>query len=198
MKPFLALSLLALTTLPSLGQVAVKTNLLYDATTTPNVGVEVGIGGKSTVNLVYGINAWSYNSDTHGKRLAKHWVLMPEYRWWFCSRFNGHFLGVHLMGGQLNAANVSLPIPGFFFQGVNLQKAVKDNRYQGPFAGVGVTYGYQWPLSRHWNLEAEVGVGYSHAWLDEYPCGECGTKISTAHANYAGITKLGLSIMYVF
>ncbi len=74
------------------GQVAVKTNLLYDATTTPNIGVEVGVGGKSTVNLVYGLNARSFNSDSHGKRFAKHWVLMPEYRWWLCSRFSGHFL----------------------------------------------------------------------------------------------------------
>lgn len=112
------------------GQVAVKTNLLYDATTTPNIGVEVGVGGKSTVNLVYGLNAWSFNSDSHGKRFAKHWVLMPEYRWWLCSRFSGHFFGVHAMAGQLNAANVDLPLPGGFVSGLNLREAVKDARYQ--------------------------------------------------------------------
>lgn len=37
-------------------QVAVKTNLLYDATTSPNLGVEVGVAPKSTVQLVYGLN----------------------------------------------------------------------------------------------------------------------------------------------
>ena len=36
------------------GQVAVKTNLIYDAMTTPNLGIEVGVAGKSTLNLVYG------------------------------------------------------------------------------------------------------------------------------------------------
>lgn len=114
-----------LTSLTVSGQVAVKTNVLYDATSTPNLGVEVGVGGKSTINLVYGLNPWKFNSSSHGERYAKHWVIMPEYRWWQCSRFNGHFFGVHAMGGQMNVANVSLPIPGGFFKGVNLTKAVK-------------------------------------------------------------------------
>ena len=59
-------------------QFAVKSNLLYDATTTPNLGIEVGVGGRSTFNLVYGLNPWSFKSETHGERKVKHWVLMPE------------------------------------------------------------------------------------------------------------------------
>ena len=34
-------------------QVALKTNLLYDATTTPNIGVEMGIGKKQSVQLLW-------------------------------------------------------------------------------------------------------------------------------------------------
>ncbi len=179
-------------------EVALKTNLLYDATTTPNLGIEVGVGKKNTLQLFYGLNPWKFNSDTHGQRFAKHWLLMPEYRWWTCTKFNGHFIGAHLMGGEFNAASVSLPIPGFFFAGENIPKAVKDTRFQGAFAGVGVTYGYQWILSRHWNVEAEVGVGYNHVWYDQYPCYECGAKIKSGQSNYAGLTKLGLSILYIF
>lgn len=198
MKAFCSIFILLLTTLSLPAQVAIKTNVLYDATTTPNLGVEVGVGGKSTVNLVCGLNPWKFNSSSHGDRYAKHWILMPEYRWWPCSRFNGHFFGVHAFGGQMNVANVSLPIPGGFFKGINLTSAAKTGRYQGEFAGVGLTYGYQWPLSRHWNLEAEIGAGYGHVWYDRFPCGECGAKMSSGHTNYAGITKLGLSIMYIF
>ena len=44
------------------GQVAVKTNLIYDAMTTPNLGIEVGVAGKSTLNLVYGLNAWTFSA----------------------------------------------------------------------------------------------------------------------------------------
>ena len=179
-------------------EVAVKTNLLYDATTTPNIGVEAGVGRKNTLQLFYGLNPWKFNSETHGKRYVRHWLLMPEYRWWPCAKFNGHFFGVHLMAGQFNAASVSLPSPGVFFGGDNIPKGLKDTRYQGTFAGAGATYGYQWILNRHWNIEAEIGVGYNHVWYERYPCYECGAKISSGRSNYAGITKLGFSLLYIF
>ena len=179
-------------------EVSVKTNLLYDATSTPNIGVEIGLRGRSTFNITYGLNPWEFDSDRHGKRYAKHWVVMPEYRWWPCARLTGHFFGVHAMGGQLNVSNIDLPAPGAFFNGPKLNDVGPDSRYQGAFAGGGLTYGYQYPLSRHWNLEAEIGVGYAHVWYDRYPCSECGTRLEKGGTNYAGLTKLGLSIMYVF
>ncbi|MDE5807425.1 MAG: DUF3575 domain-containing protein [Muribaculaceae bacterium] len=178
-------------------QFAVKTNVLYDATTTPNVGAELGIGSRSTVSLVYGLNPWSFNSDK-GKRKAMHWVVMPEYRWWLCSKFDGHFFGVHAMGGQYNAANINLPIPGAFFGGENLAKGVRDYRYQGWYAGGGITYGYQWILGKHWNFEAEVGAGYVYADYKKFNCADCGGKVGEGHTNYLGITKLGLSFIYLF
>lgn len=197
-KGFGTIVLMAFTFLGMDAQIAVKNNLLYDATTTPNIGVELGVGKKNTFNLVYGLNAWTFHSDSKGDRKAKHWVLMPEYRWWTCSKFNGHFFGVHAMGGQMNVGNVDVPLPGFFFSGDNLSKGARHNRYQGGFAGIGATYGYQWILSRHWNVEAEIGVGYNHVWYDKYPCYECGAKIADGGTNYVGITKLGISILYIF
>ena len=176
---------------------AIKTNLLYDATTTPNLGFEVGAGRKNTFQAFYGINPWTFSSS-HGDRKAKHWVFMPEYRWWTCSRFNGHFFGVHLMGGQFNAGNLDIPLPGMFFGGRDIAKDVRDYPCQGWFAGAGATYGYQWILDRHWNLEAEIGIGYDRVWYDRYPCYQCGAKIATGVTNYAGVTKVGLSIMYIF
>lgn len=198
MKKLLLIAAALLMSFCANAQVALKTNVLYDATTTPNLGIEVGVGGKSTINLVYGINPWKFKSESKGDRFAKHWVLMPEYRWWPCTRFNGHFIGVHAMAGEINAANVDLPLPGGFVSGINLRKEVRDARFQGLFAGVGVTYGYQWSLSRHWNIEAEIGAGYAHMWYDKYPCGKCGARMSKGGANYLGVTKLGLSLMYIF
>lgn len=180
------------------GQIAVKSNLLYDATTTPNIGMEAAVGSKSTLNLVYGINPWKFDSETHGERKVKHWLVMPEYRWWTCSTFNGHFFGVHALGGQYNASNVSLPIPGKFFGGDDMHTGVRDHRYQGEFAGAGITYGYQWIMSKRWNIEAEVGVGYAHLWYDKYSCEDCVGKVASGSTNYAGITKIGLSLLYIF
>ena len=41
--------------------VAVKTNLLYDATLTPNLGVEMGLGKRVTAQLFYGLNPWKFS-----------------------------------------------------------------------------------------------------------------------------------------
>ena len=38
--------------------VAVKTNALYWATTTPNIGVEASVGKKHSLQLFYGFNPW--------------------------------------------------------------------------------------------------------------------------------------------
>ena len=179
-------------------QVALKTNLLYDATTTPNLGLEVGLSRKTTAQVFYGLNPWTFNSESNGTRKAKHWLVMPELRFWPCYRFNGHFFGIHAMGGQFNAANVDIPLPGTFFRGDNLRSELPNTAYEGRFLGGGITYGYQWIISRHLNLEAEIGAGYDRVWFDKYECGECGSKQYSASTNYAGITKLGLSLMYLF
>ncbi|MBQ0048968.1 MAG: DUF3575 domain-containing protein [Bacteroidales bacterium] len=179
-------------------EVALKTNLLYDGLTTPNLGLEVGLGCRMTAQLFYGLNPWVYSGSHSEARKVKHWVLMPELRWWGCTRMNGWFVGVHLMGGQFNAARVDLPLPGAFFSGLDVAKAVRDTRVEGSFAGAGLAVGYQWILSRHWNLEVETGVGYNRVWYDQFPCAECGTKLDSGTSNYAGLTKLGVTLMYVF
>lgn len=191
-RKYIVLCLLTLAALPAAAQhVGIKTNLLYDATATPNLGMEVGLGPKNSVQLVYGINAWTYR---HNKKM-QHWSLMPEYRRWFCQRFNGHFIGVHLMGGQFNAGGLDLPIKRY--GDIHLSE-LKTHRYQGWYAGGGITYGYQWMLSRHWNLEGSIGVGYDYISYKKYPCLTCGALKKKDHKNYVGPTKLALSLIYVF
>ena len=85
-------------------RVAVKTNLLYDATLTPNVGIELGMGRKHTLQGFYSLNLWKKPLGDH--RQWKHWQAGLEYRWWPCSKFNGHFVGVHAMGGEFNFAEI--------------------------------------------------------------------------------------------
>lgn len=171
--------------------VAIKTNLLADGFLSPNLGIEVGLAPKWTVDLTGEINAWTLSND----RRWKHWAVQPEARWWFCDRFSGHFIGAHIHGGQYNIGG---------FNGVwNLlgtdARKLKDTRYQGWFAGAGVAYGYAWILGRHWNLEAEIGVGYSYTRYDRFSCSGCGKKIETDRPHhYVGPTKAAINIVYVF
>lgn len=168
--------------------VALKTNALYWATATPNLGVELGVGKKHTAQLFYGLNPWKQSGGDQSS--LRHWLIMPEYRYWFCEKFNGWFLGAHLMGGEFNVASVKLPF-GFF-------EPLQDHRYEGWYAGGGITAGYQWVLSKHWNFEASVGVGYDYIKYDKFKCETCGEKLKSSHTDYVGPTKAALSLIYVY
>lgn len=189
-KLIIALLLLAGAASSSFAQkAALKTNLVSDALLSPNLAVEVGLAPKWTLNVAGQFNLWSV--DGHKWR---HWLAQPEARYWFCRRFQGHFLGLHAIGGEFNAGNVDFPVKFF---GSDFHK-LKDRRYEGWGIGAGIGYGYDWILSRHWNLEAEIGIGWIHARFDEYPCAVCGTKLGSGHHNYFGPTKVAVNLEYVF
>lgn len=166
-------------------RVAVKSNLLYDLTTTINLGAEVALAPKWTLDLSANYNGWNFNDN----KKWKHWLAQPEARYWFCERFNGHFLGVHLLGGQFNWGGINMPF--------SLWDNLKDYRYEGWYAGGGIAYGYQWLLGRRWSIEASLGVGYVRAGYDRYECPHCGEWQGDGKENYFGVTKAAVSLIYV-
>lgn len=170
--------------------VALKTNLLYDATATVNAGVEVRLSSRWTLDLSGNYNAWTLSHD----RCWKHWMLQPEARRWFCDPFIGHFLGFHLHGGKFNVGGLDNDISFF---GTDFSK-LSDHRYQGWAVGAGVGYGYSWVLGKHWNIEGEIGLGYSYVKYDRYPCAECGTKEGEGKHHYVGPTKAAVNLIYSF
>ena len=194
-KALKTLALAAILVLPatvSAQGIAIKTKLLYDATATINLGVEAAVAPKWSVDLSGNHNAWKLGHE----RRWKHWLIQPEARYWFCQPYTGHFLAAHLLGGQYNVGGFDLG--KFNFLGTNLSN-LKDNRYQGWFVGAGVAYGYSWILGRHWNFEAEIGLGWMYTRFDTYPCAHCGTKKSSDRVhNYVGPTKAALNLVYVF
>lgn len=172
-------------------KVALKTNLLYDATATVNAGIEIGLAPRWTLDISGNFNDWTMSHN----RKWKHWLVQPEARYWFCERFSGHFIGIHAHGGEYNFGNLK---NGIKFLGSDFSK-LTDNRYQGWYVGGGLSYGYAWILGKHWNLETELGIGYIYTRFDKYPCAECGEKIEEdASHHYFGPTKLALSIVYLF
>lgn len=170
--------------------VALKTNLINDIALSPNIGVEVGLAPKWTLDMTAEMNLWKVDG-----RSWKHLYFQPEARYWFCQRFSGHFIGFHALGGIYNFGKLNLP---FNMLGSNL-KELKDKRYQGWAAGAGVVYGYAWPLHKHWNIEAALGIGWLYTRFDSYPCQICGNKIDRNKShNYFGPTKLSVAVEYIF
>lgn len=167
-------------------RVALKTNFAYLATTSPQLSMEARLSSKMTLELGGGFNLWDFKS---GMRL-KHWMTQPELRLWTCDVFNGHFFGLHAHGGQFNMGGFDIPFGRL--------SNFKDHRYQGYFYGAGLSYGYQWVLGRHWNVEASIGAGYARIHYDKYPCAHCGTKLGEGVYDYWGVTRSTLSLVYIF
>lgn len=162
---------------------AVKTNLLYDLTTTLNLGVEYRFSPKWTAEVSGNYNPFTFRDN----KKMKHWLVQPEVRYWFCEAFNGHFLGVHGLGGEFNVGDMDLLVfPSF-----------KDYRYEGKMFGAGLSYGYQFVLGKRWNLELSAGAGWIRTDYDKYDCPKCGKWIVSGKKNYFGVTKAAISLIYI-
>ena len=175
-KIVLLISMLSLFASKGLAQnVGLKTNVLYDLTTTFSLGAEVALNSKKTLDILGAYNPWTFSDD----KKMRFWLLQPELRHWFCEKFEGHFVGVHLHGAQ-------------YFGGF------RNKRYDGYLAGGGISYGYDWILSPHWNFETTIGVGYARLWYKESERIPCLKDEVNKHKNYWGVTRLALSFTYIF
>ena len=186
-KLILFIGILAMPVFASAQKIALKNNLVWDATLSPNLALEVGLSKRTTLDIYGAVNPFNFDA---GKRF-KHWIAQPEFRWWTCESFNGSFFGLHALGGSFLFNKLDVPF--------GLLDGLKDHRYEGYFYGAGISYGYQWILSRRWNFEATVGIGYARFVYDVYDCDYCApTKLYSNQKNYFGPTKLGLSFVYLF
>lgn len=177
--------------------VGIKTNLVNDALLSPNLGLEIGLAPKWTLQLEGEYNGWKIkdkNSNSGYHHQWKHWFASIEPRYWFCQRFAGHFISINAIGGEYNFGHIGLK--GNFL-GSNFND-LNTSRYQGYAVGAGFNYGYAWPVAKHWNIEAEIGIGWLWTRYEKYPCTECGTREKTGHHNYVGPTKLAVSVEYLF
>ncbi len=166
---------------------ALKSNLIADATTTLNLAAEIGIKPKTTLDLYVNYNPWSLGDN----KQFKHVLFQPEYRFWFCERFLGSFIGLHAHAGIFNVGGIDMPF--------GLWNKLESSRYEGEFIGAGLSYGYQWVLGNHWNLEANIGAGYAYINYDRYKCKTCGKlQDKDRKKHYIGPTKAAVSLVYVF
>lgn len=160
--------------------IAVKSNVLYDLSGTLNLGGEIRCSDKHSFQLGINYNPWNLGEN----KKMKHFLIQPEYRYWFDETFIGSFVGVQAHFAQYN------------FAGTTPFTTLKDNRYQGNLIGCGVTYGHQWILSSFWSLEASVSVGYAHLKYDKYGPAKGDALKEQSHTNYFGPTQIGISFVY--
>jgi hypothetical protein len=164
---------------------AIKTNALYDATTTINLGTEFTVGRRYTLDVSGNYNPWTFSRN----RKVKHFMVQPELRYWLCEAFSGQFLAVHGIYAHYNVGGIKNAF-GFF-------PAIRDHRYQGNLYGGGIAYGYHQILSPRWSLEYEVGVGYIYTNYTKFRCEKCGQSMGKEGKGYFTPTKVAVSLIYI-
>jgi hypothetical protein len=172
--------------------IGVKTNALYWATGTVNVGAEIAIAPKTTIELMATCNipGLLYFGDKALNRKIWHWTVQPEVRFWNREPFNGGFVGIHAGGGAFDGGGIKLPfgiVPNF-----------AGHRYEGWLMGAGVSYGHQWLLTPRLNLEATVGFGYFYMEYNRFST-PASKKIDVHNRvrHYVGPSRVGLSLYYM-
>lgn len=165
--------------------VAVKSDLLTGALSSPNLALEARLSRRFTVEAEFHYNPFPAGEN----RRWKHWFLQPELRYWMCQPFGGHFFGMHLIYGVYNVGNMKLP--------AGLFKGVRSSRYEGEFTGAGISYGYHFILSPRWSIEASAGVGFLHTGYERYRCLHCGERTGTGRKNFIAPTRTAVSLVYM-
>ena len=108
---------------------ALKTDALWDGLMTPNLGMEIVTGNKTSFGLsVFGnYKPWGMDMKMVG--------AIPEFRYWFGGRpMMREFIGVAALGTSYDITWGS-------------------ETYKGDAWGGGLTFGYAFFLSPHWNIE---------------------------------------------
>ncbi len=171
--------------------IAIRTNIAYAASATPNIGLEIPIGDRISVGFNAGLKPWPrwflWDWDKTVEKKWRHLLIAPEFRFWPSGVYNKLFLGSDLIYTHYNVGAVQFPF--------GMYPSVRNKRLQGDFYGLGVFAGWSWWLSDRWRLEAEAGVGAGYADAREFKCAYCGAEIGRQQGPVI-IPKLGVNLSY--
>ena len=162
---------------------AVKTNMLYDALLTPNIGVEFYLGKNYTISA-----DWMYA-----------WWKKHSIAWWH--RTYGGDLEFRRYFGRVADEK---PLQGWhvgLYGGIVTYDFDWGGRgYLGDrwSYGGGLSFGYSMPWKRRLNLDFTVGLGYLGGEYKEYlPLDGCYVWQCTKQRNYIGPTKIEVSLVWL-
>lgn len=161
-------------------QLGIKTNALMWAGLTPNLGCEVVVGQRSSIEMSVFGNYKPYGAD------CRLFGVQPEYRYWFSGRpMTREFVGATVMVADYDLI-------------------VRNHSYDGYAVSMGITGGYSFSLGVRWRLELCGGFAlmmfnhkhhYRHDNYDDYFIEE---SVGANAWGYKLIpAKLGVTFTYI-
>ena len=159
--------------------VALNTDVLKDVMMTPNAGIDLVVGERSTIGgTIFGnYKPWGMDMKMIGTQ--------AEYRYFF----SGRPLHKFFVGASALALNYDITWKGKIYDGISL--------------GAGVTFGYVINLTNRLNLDCHAGFGALVYKQKEYFEGDnaidaMGNQASTnAKGYYLLPTRFGVSLSYI-
>ena len=161
--------------------IAASTDALWLATTSPNLGLELVVGERSTL----GLNAlWTRKPLGKDVQIK---ALQPELRYFFSGRpMYREFVGIGAIGAIYDITWAG-------------------KVYDGTAVGAGLTFGYVLPLTRRLNLDFHAGFGMIFYKQKEYFVGDNydaeyiinGELSANATGYYLLPTRFGISLSYI-
>lgn len=118
-------------------RLALKTNALEYLILSPNLTFEARMSRKLSLQLGVAVNP--VTRPISGYKMSN-FRVEPELRYWFNRPMARHFIALSTTAGSCS-----------------LQ--LKERYIMCDVVAAGVSYGYSVVLSRHWNMELEIGVG---------------------------------------
>ena len=191
---------------------AVRTNLAYDATLTPNLGAEVWVDSVWSMKLGAGLHAWDLDSRPQHNKKLRHFLFSLGGRRYHGLKHDTLCIYGHRPDGtygvvrdslvnrsaryfEVNAIYSHFNVSNFKFP-FGLYKDVRNKRLQGDLIALGGKYGYSWMLCRNWAIEAEAGVAVGYAWFKEYDCPHCGSFLGDGDRIFL-LPQLGINVVYI-
>ena len=196
---------------------AVKTDVATDLLALPQVGVEVGVSEKMSVELMGWYSEWTYINPCEEYKV---YGFRPEIRYWVNGAVSkGLFFGVHA-----NLAWYAMMVNDTdFYQNASLctdtecsKKHFYSYRYQNqeganvtnlyhdtPAWSAGITVGYAIPLDKNgrWGAEFVGGVGYAHYEQNLYKKSSPWSLMTVESPqvnDYFGLTRASVNLVYRF
>ena len=164
--------------------VQLRTNTLYDLALCPNIGAEIQTDIGLAWQLDY-IGAW-WNTPS-GNRFFSNYGFQTEARYYFGSGkqqmpYKGHHAGIY---GQMATYDFEFGGKGYLSRNLDYS------------FGTGISYGYSFPISKHWSIDLTAGIGYFQSKYDVYEPSETGYhRNETRRLTFWGPTKLEASFVW--
>lgn len=171
--------------------VAVRTNMLYDALAVPNVGVEIYMPHDWSLAGSLDYAWWTKHSQHRSWRFMgveldlRRWLGGHQLR----TPYTGHHVGLYT---QLYTYDFALGRHGYL-GGIPKGFSLEHANYS-----FGLEYGYTLPLNTRLRLDLNLGLGYMGGTYQEYYTKETGDVwLDTKKRNWIGPTKAEVALVWL-